>query len=124
MRGLPRVFIPAACLECGNARVAHVMNSVLNKVNVKKNFFKINIRDVPEHYTTDHFNNYFSSVGRNISDSISSSNVSTNFHLRGSFPNNCFLSPYFSDKIYNILVSLNCSRKRKLTVCMFSRLEY
>ena len=57
MRGLPRVFIPAACLECGNARVAHVMNSVLNKVNVKKNFFKINIRDVPEHYTTDHFNN-------------------------------------------------------------------
>ena len=55
------------------------MNSVLNKVNAKNNNFKINIRDVPEHGILDHFNNYFSSARRNISDSIPSSNVSPNY---------------------------------------------
>ena len=80
-----------------------ILNSVL--INAKRNNFKINICYVPEHDITDHFNNYFSSVGRNISDSIPPNNVSPNFYLRGSFPNTCFLSPCSSDEIYNILMS-------------------
>ena len=59
MRGLPRV-VPSCLsgiMECGNERVPHVVNSVLNKVNAIKSNFKINIRDVPEHDIPDHFNN-------------------------------------------------------------------
>ena len=50
-----------------NARKSWViLNSVLNKVNAKKKNFKINIRDALEHAIPDQFNNYFSSLGRNI----------------------------------------------------------